>query len=228
MRNADTVDKIVQVYLAGLCREAFVYKDKLFLPKPVIVSPLVLRGYTCPACCGACCGSFSLDYLPTEAPPEKASPREVRLHGHRVVLNSDRQRDVRDRWCRHLDRGTGRCSIYRSRPFACDFELIRFLIFQDRVVVTQKQYGRAWAMTRLDTKTGALCRMLAADPVTKSEVIRKFQRLGQWATHFRIRTCLSDILQWLANGDHSRSLRIPIRTDPTAGASGAHAQGFAR
>jgi hypothetical protein len=209
MRHADTVDKIVQVYLAGLCRESFVYKGKLFVPKPVVVSPLVLRGYTCPVRCGACCGSFSLDYLPTETPPEMVSSREVKLGDHRVVVNSDRQRDVRDRWCRNLDRTSGRCGIYRSRPFACDFELIRFLIFQDRVVVTQKQYGRAWAMTRLDTKTGALCEMLPADLGTKTEVIRKFQRLAQWATHFGIHTCVSDILQWLVSGDHSRALRIP-------------------
>jgi hypothetical protein len=209
MHHADSVDKIVQVYLAELCRESFVYKGTVFLPKPVVVSLLLLRGYTCPSCCGACCGSFSLDYLPTETAPEMASPREVELHGHRVVLYSDRQRDVRERWCRHLDRGSGRCGIYESRPFACDFELIRFLIFQDRVVVTQKQYGRAWAMTRLDTRTGALCEMLPADLGTKTEAIRKFQRLAEWATHFGIRTCLSDILQWLAGGDHSRALRIP-------------------
>jgi Putative zinc- or iron-chelating domain len=209
MRHADTVDKIVEVYLAGLCRESFIYKGKLYLPKPVVVSPLVLRGYTCPARCGACCGSFSLDYLPTETSPEMASPREVKLHGHRVGLYSDRQRDVRERWCRHLDRASGRCGIYNRRPFAGDFELIRFLIFADRVVVTQKQYGRAWAMTRLDTRTGALCEMLPADLRTKTEVIRKFQRLAQWAAHFGIRTCLSDVLRWLADGDHSRALRIP-------------------
>jgi hypothetical protein len=83
------------------------------------------------------------------------------------------------------------------------------LIYQDRVVVTQKQYGRAWAMTRLDYGTGALCEMLPVDLGTKTEVIRKFHRLAEWGAHFGIRTCVPDILQWLAGGDHSRALRIP-------------------
>jgi hypothetical protein len=54
-----------------------------------------------------------------------------------------------------------------------------------------------------------MCEMLPADLGTKTEVIRKFQRLAPWAAHFGIRTCLSDILEWLAGGDHSRALRIP-------------------
>src|SRR5882762_6340084 len=109
MRHSDTIDKIVQVYLAGLCRERFMYQNTEYIPKVVIVSPLLLRGYTCPPHCGACCGNFSLDYLPTEATTEDAQLRTVELQGRHFAILSDLQRDVSDRWCRNLDRHTGRC-----------------------------------------------------------------------------------------------------------------------
>jgi hypothetical protein len=210
MRHADSLDKIIQVYVAGLCREGFQYKGKMFEPKPVIVSPLLLRGHTCPTHCGACCGSFSLDFLPTETLTRQAQSRAVELHGRPVVVMSDQQTDVADSWCRHLDRANGRCRIYDRRPFTCDFELIRLITYSDRVLVIQKQYGRAWAMVRLDGEYGALCEMLPVDAEKIREVARKFERLELWTRHFGIRTCVPQIIDWVRSGDHSHPLRLPV------------------
>jgi hypothetical protein len=210
MRHADTVDKIVQVYLGGLCRHTFTYKGKNFTPKEVVVSPLLLRGFTCPTQCGACCGSFSLDFLPSEACSPRAVPRLIELDDQKVALISDLQEGVPDRWCRHLSRASGRCSIYERRPFACDFELIRLLMFDHKVVVTQKQYGRFWAMERLDGERGASCTMLPPSERTIAEVARKFDRLLAWASHCHVETCVPQILEWIRMGDHSLPLRLPV------------------
>ncbi len=174
----------------------------------MIVSPLLLRGHTCPASCGACCGSFTLDYLPTEQSAPSATLRVIEVDGRSVPVFSDRQSDVDDRWCRHLERASGRCRIYERRPFACDFELIRLLCYDDKVVLIQKQYGRAWAMMRLDGARGAACDMLAPDRRTIAEVIRKLTRLDEWAAHFGVSTCLPQIIEWVRSGDHGVPLRI--------------------
>lgn len=209
MRHADSIDKIVQVYLASVCSVPFRYKGKVFAPKPLIVSPLLLRGHTCPVQCGACCGSFSLDFLPDEPVTNRAAPRFIEIDDRRVPLWSDMQRDVGDRWCRNLDRTSGRCHVHDRRPLACDFELIRFLVYETRALLIQKQYGRAWAMARLDGRLGALCRMLPANPQRAADVARKLSRLQAWAVHFGIRTKLPAVIAWIEAGDHGRPLRLP-------------------
>jgi hypothetical protein len=210
VRHDDTVDKIVSVYLGGLCRRPFRYKGRSFVPRRVRVSPQLLRGYTCYAGCGGCCGSFSLDYLPAEDAPANVTARTVELDGRAVTLRSDMQTAAADRWCGNLDRDTGRCTIYARRPFACDFELIRLLSYDDHVVVTQKQYGRFWAMLRLDGERGVPCDMLPPDPATIAEVERKLTRLETWAEHFGVATCVPAILDWVRHGDHACAADLAV------------------
>lgn len=215
MRYSDSLDKVIEVYLGALCRSKFTYKGKVFSPMRVVVSPLLLRGYTCPMKCGACCGSFSLDYLPSEKASREIADRFVDLSGQQYRVLTDFQSDVPDRWCRHLDRAAGRCKIYCNRPFTCDFELIRVLIYSDKAILTQKQYGRAWAMTRLDGGKGALCQMLPPDPQKVAEVDRKLDRLAQWASHFGVPTCIAAIRTWVQTGDHRQALILPVSTSAT-------------
>jgi hypothetical protein len=65
----DSVDKIMTAYVAAVCAEPFTYKRKHYPVKKLVVSPLILRGFTCPPMCGGCCPTFSLDYLPDERTP---------------------------------------------------------------------------------------------------------------------------------------------------------------
>lgn len=211
MRHADTVDKIVAVYLASVCDESFSYKKKIYRPKELVVSPLLIRGYTCPAVCGACCGNFSLDFLPEESQISSATPRSIVINDTQTLIHSDLQSSNLDRWCKYLDRSTARCLEHGNRPMACDFELIRFLTYEDHVLLIQKQYGRAWAMRRLDGNLGAACEMLPASPMVIEEVVRKLNRLDQWARHFGISTRISKVIDWIEAGDTSIPLRIPTR-----------------
>ena len=211
MRHSDSLDKLVSIYLASVCDVPFRFGEKMFYPKELVVSPLLLRGHTCPAGCGACCGSFSLDYLPKELRPHPAEPRFITINGKSVEVFSDRQRDVDDRWCRHLNRNSGRCGVYEIRPLACDFELIRFLVYQDKILLIQKQYGRAWAMERLDGERGALCKMLPRNESIVSEVKRKLARLEQWAHYFQVPTRIEKILNWIDAGDCDTALRLNLR-----------------
>jgi hypothetical protein len=212
MRHLDTLEKIVGVYLAGVCDEPFVYEGRRYEPKPLIVSPLLLRGHTCPAMCGACCGNFSLDYLPSEDAPKETSVRRISISGRTADVFSDRQHDVSDRWCRNLERETGRCRIYEHRPMACDFELLRFLLYEDRVLLIQKLYGRAWAMHRLDGGLGTRCEMLPKDPERVSAVIRKLRRLEDWANHLRITTRILKIIHWIETDNCESPLRLLPRS----------------
>jgi hypothetical protein len=210
MAYRDTIDKIIRVYLAGLCRKPFVYAGEIFEPRPVTASPLLLRGFTCPANCGACCAKYTLDYLPSEPTKGDAKVRLVQIQGRHAEVFSDLQTDVKENRCRNLDRTTGRCGIYDRRPFGCDFELIRVLLFSDKVVLTQKLYGRGWAMQRIDGEHGAQCEMLPPDPRTVAEVDRKLERLQEWADHFGVVTCIPDVLAWIRQGDKDQALHLPL------------------
>jgi hypothetical protein len=91
---------------------------------------------------------------------------------------------------------------------ACDFELIRFLVYADHVVLIQKLYGRAWAMQRLDGSVGAKCEMLPKDAEKVSAVIRKLRRLEDWANHLGISTRIDRIVRWIETDDCEQALRL--------------------
>ncbi|MCB4821246.1 YkgJ family cysteine cluster protein [Roseicella aerolata] len=210
MAHTDSIDKIVTVYLAGLCRTPFTYRESVFEPRPVVVSPLLLRGFTCPSGCGACCAKYTMDYLPGEARPGQEEARTIVVNGRPIDVFSDLQADVAGNRCRNLDTTTGRCGIYERRAFSCDFELIRVLHFADKVLLTQKLYGRGWAMRRVDGGQGAQCEMQPPNPHTVADVDRKLRRLQEWADHFGVKTCVPAILEWVRLGEHGRALLVPI------------------
>jgi Fe-S-cluster containining protein len=211
VRHSNSVDKIVSVYLAGVTRERFVYNGLSYVPKSVLVSPLIFRNFRCVSACGACCGNFSLDYLPNEESANECENRPITFNGGVVVLRSDTQKDVNTRWCRHLDRLTGLCKQHDHRPFSCDFEPIRFLQYQDKVCILQKSFGRSWAMERLDGIKGARCQFGdRPDQSNVGEVVRKFLRLFEWAEHFGLRTCVPEIIEWALNSQSNDVLWLRV------------------
>lgn len=209
----DSVDKIVTRYFAALTKETFSYKGKTINPKPLIVSPLLFRDYTCPPGCGGCCFKFTLDYLPSEPLPQGVKKRLVELNGKDHEIWTDAQESNEGNRCTHLEPGTGRCGIYLRRPFSCDFELIRTLHSEDddrADVLTQKLFGRGWSYPRVDGGKGALCEMTPVTPKSKDEVVRKLLRLKEWSDHFGIATWVPDILTCIKMG-----AIFPIRLDTT-------------
>lgn len=216
--RGDSVGKIVTRYFACLAREPFAYGKTEFTPKPLVVSPMLLRDYTCPANCGACCLAWSLDYLPSESPrPDNLAPRTVPFNGGVEVL-SDLQDGV-EGYCRHLSREDGRCGAYAMRPFSCDFELIRTLESKGEEspnTLTQKLYGRGWNMPRVDGERGARCEMTEPSPHSVREVIRKLRRLQDWADHFGLRTWAPEIIGIVETNRLTRKVVLSDRRLPLA------------
>lgn len=201
MALVDSLDKVIGVYFAAAAKEPFVYKDVEYKPKPLVVSPLLLRGFTCPVKCGGCCPRFSLDYLPAERKPDNTSVRKVKVSGKWFSVYSDLQVDrAKEHFCRNLNMNDGRCNIHAIRPFSCDFELIRFLMHADHTRMQQRLFGRGWAMQRVDGKRGALCTITPADEQSIQNAKRKVLRLKDWMDYFCIGSWCDDIVKWIDKG----------------------------
>ena len=211
MQN-DSVEKIVTRYFATLTRVPFEYQGKVYRPKILKVSPLLLRGFTCPPMCGGCCPKFTLDYLPGEDMPSSGvSERVIQFNGKEVKVWTDPQLANDTKKCRHLQFIDGRCGIYLKRPFSCDFELIRTLQSEDpqrENVLTQKLFGRGWSYARVDGGKGALCEMTPADADTIHEVLRKLKRFKDWADHFGLETHVERLIDIIDKGLLHKQLKF--------------------
>lgn len=201
--HAETLTKIVEVYFAAVTREPFFFREKLYRPRPLTVYPTVRRGWTCPAGCGACCFRFTLEWIPTEPHPATARAEWVEFNGRRVLMYRDRQEGNAGPFCRNLDRSTGRCGIYAERPLSCDFELTRFLHFQNGTTrLTTKQYGRAWNMTKIDGDKGAMCEILPPDQEWIDDLARRLRRLLAWTDHFGLETKVPMAIDYVLGGSN--------------------------
>lgn len=220
MPQADSVDKIVRSYFATVTAEPFTYKGTGYAVPELAVSPLLLRGYTCPLGCGGCCGKFTLDYLPSEAQPATTKRRIIKFNGLDVPIFTDDQTDNTTDRCQNLNPKDGRCGIYEVRPFSCDFELIRMMPTGERAArVTQQLFSRGWNMRRVDGNRGARCTMTPADPASVRDVLRKLKRLQEWADHFSLRTRVPAIMEWAAVCSTDIDNAFPLRFTSKDGAS---------
>ncbi len=206
--KTDSMDKIISVYFAGVNARPFIYKKQIYEPKTLIVSPLLLRGFTCPSNCGGCCPRFSLDYLPIENKPYEMTSRTIKINEKEFEIYSDLQKNRNQHSCQHLNSITGRCRIYEQRPFSCDFELIRFVHFPTKVIMTQKLFSRGWAMKRVDGGRGAICSMVEVNDHSINEVLRKLNRLIVWCEHFGISHRLQKVIEWVKKSPHTKPLII--------------------
>lgn len=214
MAERDTLDKVIGTYFAMVAAEPFTFRRKTYEPKTLRVSPLIFRGYTCPAGCAGCCPRFSLDYLPTERRPQfdlGHITREVEFNGRTVKIVSDMQQDHDAPKCRHVNYADGRCGIHGLQPFSCDFEVLRFLEMADPDRpnnLTSKLFGRGWAMMRVDGERGALCEMTPADEESLRDNLRKLKRLREWCDYFGLKHRMDPIIEWIASGPHDKPLIV--------------------
>src|SRR4051812_24468077 len=93
--SRNSFSKIVSSYFAAITREPLYYRGHVYTPKPLHVSPLIFRHYTCPETCGACCPRFELLYLPFEARPDTLHMEAftVDFNGQHYPMVGDAQRD---------------------------------------------------------------------------------------------------------------------------------------
>jgi hypothetical protein len=195
--NIDSTSKIIQTYFSAVTIVPFEYKGITYQPHDLTVSPLLVRGYTCPEGCGGCCHYFSLDYLPSEPHPYTLKERFIDFDGRKVRIFSDMQEEHSGPRCKHVDK-IGRCGIHGVHPFSCRFELIRFNHFAERPnQLSTRLFGRGWSYNRVDGGKGALCEIIPADEKRVEDLIENFLELEKWADHFGILTCIKEIVEWI-------------------------------
>jgi len=226
----DSVNRIVTVYLALFAVVPFRYSPTAWrgeteepttvTPQPCIVSPGILRGFTCPAMCGACCKSFTMDWLPYETMPH--NPRRIKLrtfmiNGRDVPVFTDAQAGNDTGYCRYLRHEDGRCGIHGTHPMPCDFELIRPLMSHIEARpnrVTTKLFGRGHQLMRVvDQTRGALCTVNGITDDTIDDTIRRLNRLQAWADHCRVITHIPTVVAW-AKDPARRTEPLHLAPDP--------------
>jgi len=207
----DTIDRIVERHFACVTKQEFVYKQRTYIPQPLMVSPLIFRQFHCPEGCGACCRSVSLDWLPSESYPVDAFVRTIEFNGQRIPVLTQGQPLAAD-FCQHLRTDTGRCEIHGKHPFECDFA---YTIFQPGYAPNRKNTaltrlpGRSWRLLRaVDAKRGALCSVTTPTAESTGDLLRKMNRLLEWTNHFEIDTAVPDIITWIQTGPHDAPLYL--------------------
>jgi hypothetical protein len=203
----DSIDKIITIYFSCVTREEFEYKGKIYKPKDLKVSTLLFRDLICPENCGGCCHQYTTDYLPEEQKPNiLLVDRKIELSKNIFKIYSDL--DISNNYyCKYIDTSDGRCMIHENRPFSCDFELIRFLMFSDDSrpnVLTNKNYGRGWNMKRIDGNKGALCKIIPETSESRIDTVRKLMRLLDWCKYFNLKNKVDDIINWAIDGKESK------------------------
>lgn len=199
----DTVKgKVIPSYFAAVNAEPFTFNGKLYPVKTLVVSPHLLRGFTCPPGCGGCCPRFSLDYLPEplEEHPYPLEKRVIVVNGKSIHIWSDEQKARQGKHhCGNLRYDDGRCNIHGKQPFSCDFELIRFMHPAEddgRVRMLTRLFGRGWRMLRVDGEKGALCTITHVEEASVEDALRKLKRLKQWMEYFQLPHRVDAIIRW--------------------------------
>ena len=210
MARSDSLKKIIPTYFAAFNYQQFSFAGKLYLPRPLRVSPHLARGLGCPAMCGGCCASvFFLDYIPAEGRPMVETgmnfiERTAFVNGKNFSVLSEMQTGNDNRHCKNLNMADGRCGIHGLHPFSCDFEIIRLKHFNDLTQPNQvltAPYGRAWNMLRIDYERGAMCTIEGATQEHANESIRKLRRLEQWMDYFEIPHKIEPAIKYLEEGE---------------------------
>jgi Fe-S-cluster containining protein len=215
MPKRDSIDKIVTSYFAAVNTVPFTYKGEDFPVKTLTVSPLLLRGFTCPPMCGGCCPRFTLDYLPTETHPYQLERRVVEFNGIRVPIYSHTQDEFTQHHCSNLNHGNGRCGIHGVQPFSCDFELIRFLHTSDgkHSRALTRLFGRGHAMLRVDGERGALCTITEPTRESIDDAVRKLRRLDDWCAAFKLPNRAAAIIKWAMAPGPKQTLILHAASD---------------
>lgn len=202
--------KMICAYFAAVTREEIRWQQYVIQPRPLIVSEMIFRGFTCPANCGACCTQVSatvdgntLNYLPTE-PCADTLAETVRLNDKDFIIFTEDMRPtasmlpILDKLypCKHLTMDA-RCGIYGQRSLACDLPLLQVTHRKAYNQMTIRKFGRHHLYTQFDMKTkGAMCELLEITPESTEDTRRRLTRLKQWTDYFGLDTHMEAILEW--------------------------------
>ena len=192
----DTMEKVIGTYLWSVTKFPFIYNGEIFTPpKRLLVSPTVFRKFTCPEVCGACCHGVTLDYFSAlEAPPclyKELKEHYVKINNESVSMFS--YLGNHNKKCNLLSYDLGRCSCYKFRPFACQFEPLKFIRRREDVYFMKRGYGRAWALTKVTGEKGTLCGFEPSFSDFDDDV-KLLHMLEKIAARFNLKTRIGAIL----------------------------------
>lgn len=217
-KRVSTIYKIAECYFRAFALEDFTLDGQVVkVPSEVVISPLLWRGYTCPAMCGGCCFKFSLLWIPEESKPNNhythnPEPKRYSFNGKDKLFLEDDQSGNDDKYCKHLQKEDGRCGIHGKHPFACDFELIKILHKKnDRTWVGTKLFGRGWNYKAVDGIKGAKCAITPVNDESVNDVLRKLNRLKQWMDYCGIENTLAQVIEHGQSSSRNVALIIKRR-----------------
>jgi len=215
MSESDSIPRLIKQFFSSITESSFVYEGKMYNPTTLIVSPGLLRSYTCPENCGACCRSFSMDFLPNEPKPQgiELVEKTVNFNNKKYPLFAIKRFNKNSVRCEQLDQSTGRCTVHDYHSFFCDFELIRFTVPKKNNLnkpsyLNNRLRGRYWNMIKVDGTKGALCKMLPPTEESIKDVTRRILRLQDWCDYFELKSKIPRILKWIQFEDISKPLII--------------------
>lgn len=202
--------KMICAYFGAVTKEEIRWEKYVITPKPLIVSEMVFRGFTCPANCGACCTQVSatvdgntLNYLPHEECPG-AVAENVLLNDRSFLIMTEGMRPTSHVLpilehhypCKHLTLDA-RCGIYQRRSLACDLPLLQVTQKKNHNYISVRKFGRHHLYTQFDMKTkGAMCELLEITPESTQDTRRRLNRLKEWTDYFQLSTWLPEIIEW--------------------------------
>lgn len=205
----DSLEKTILVFFAAVAKEPITYTNETSTVLPLVVSPLIWRGFTCPSGCGACCGRATLDYIPGEPRPKEAVEKTITVNNKEFKIYCDEQNDLTSYFCRNLDTDA-RCSIYDVRPFSCDFALLNINTYKTHRLLNCRKFGRHWAWKRVDEQRGTLCEMLPIQDEWIANTRRRLYRLHMWTSYFQLKTWLPEILEWSSQDPYTITKELKL------------------
>lgn len=209
----DSVDKIIKTYFASMVVEDFQYKGYNIKSKALNVSSLLFRGLDCPEFCGGCCNMvLTLDWLPDEVQPENTQKREISFNGNVYTVHTIYPKKELGH-CMNLDPNNGRCAIHHMNPFSCQFEIMRFLVSDEKASLMVRKYGRGWAMLKVTGERGAMCGITEFDEDVRKWLLHNLTLLKQWMVYFGLNPARPNaVIDWVKTGPHMAPIRFPAYT----------------
>lgn len=206
--------KLITSYFAAITKEPIHFKNEVIHPRPLVVSKLIFRGFTCPESCGACCtqptstvnGGATLNYLPSEA-RALVSPlqEQVLLNNKYFTIFSEDMTPPAQVLpilnhsafpCKYLS-DTARCTIYADRSIACDLPLLQVTRRKLYNQLTIRKFGRHHLYKQFDLQTrGTKCELLGITPDSIIDTRRRLIRLYTWSSYFTLKSWMPEIINW--------------------------------
>lgn len=211
-RYSDSVEK-VKNYFAEIDKEILHF------------SPLFLRTLKCNKFCGACCPRFSLDYLKdserwklfSELYPDKLQFFEERKVDNAVYM-SYTQSTSTNFFCNFLNKQDGLCTIHKSNPFHCEFEIIKLqgqnefdIPGEHFVQVLKKHFNSGARFTQIDGTKGTKCEIVDFNPDSFQRDIEMLEELQlHYYQHFLKKNLNLETLIWHLKHSYKPELKQDV------------------